>query len=130
MRRFIGIAGALLLAVAVRAEPPVDWLQAEPINMLLLDNRFVPDHLHLRHGVPYQLQLENDGSEVHQFTAPEFFADSILLYPEMLSAGGQEIVLEPGRAVVVYFVATRPGTFRLYCPDHDWDGMVGEIVVE
>ena len=34
------------------------------------------------------------------------------------------------QTIDVYLMPMKPGTFRLICADHDWDGMVGEIVVE
>jgi plastocyanin len=30
----------------------------------------------------------------------------------------------------VDLMPVRPGTFKLICANHDWDGMVGEIVVD
>jgi plastocyanin len=30
----------------------------------------------------------------------------------------------------VELVPLNPGSYRLICADHDWDGMVGEITVE
>ena len=47
-----------------------------------------------------------------------------------MTSSWQEVVVQPGQAVDVYLVPMRAGTFRLTCADHDWDGMVGEIVVE
>ncbi len=50
--------------------------------------------------------------------------------PRVLANGGKEVVVQPGAEVDVYLVPMKPGTFRLICADHDWDGMVGEITVE
>jgi len=100
------------------------------INVLLLDDKFVPDHLQLRHGVPYQLHMENRGRDLHEFTAPVFLTNSIVRDPNRMANGGREVVVQPGHAVDVYLMPTKQGTFRLVCADHDWDGMVGEIVVE
>ena len=127
-RRFL-VIGALLLAVAARAQTDEDWSKAEPVSVVMVDDRFVPDRLVLRHGVPYQLNLENHGTELHEFTAPEFFADAIVRDPGVL-AHGKDVVVQPGWRTVFYLMPVSPGTFRLFCADHDWDGMVGEIVVE
>jgi uncharacterized cupredoxin-like copper-binding protein len=108
----------------------VDWSIAQPMNILLIDDRFVPGHLNFRHAVPYRLHLENHGKELHEFTAPEFFAASIVGNPGVLASAGQEIVVQPGAAVDVDLVPLRPGIYRLICADHDWDGMTGEITVE
>ena len=77
MRRLVPLVVALLVAIAVRAEPGVDWSQAETVTVVMVDDRFVPDHLSFRHGVPYRLHLENRGKDLHEFTAPEFLADAL-----------------------------------------------------
>jgi plastocyanin len=124
------VIGALLLAMSARAQPAVDWSAAEPVTVVMVDDRFVPDRLTLKHGVPYQLQLENHDKDLHEFTAPEFFAAAIVRDPNVLVNGGTEVVVQPGWQLVFYLIPVSAGTFRLYCADHDWDGMVGEIVVE
>jgi uncharacterized cupredoxin-like copper-binding protein len=116
------------------AQPPpasnVDWSHAQPISVLMVDDRFVPDRLSLRHGEPYRLHLENHGKDLHEFTAPAFFAHAIVRDPGALANGGQEVVLRAGTAIDVHLMPLAPGTYRLICADHDWDGMTGEIVVE
>ena len=124
------IAMLALLIPAARAQSDVDWSQAQQVNVLMVDDRFVPDQLTFRHGVPYRLLLENDGNDVHEFTAPEFFADAIVRDPGFLSQDGKEIVVQPGAAVEVELMPIHPGTFQLICANHDWDGMVGQITVE
>jgi uncharacterized cupredoxin-like copper-binding protein len=114
-----------------RSQPAtVDWSHAQPINVLMVENSFIPERLTFRHGMPYQLHLENHGKELHEFTAPAFLAAAIVRDPRMLSNGGQEIVLQPGTSVDVDLVPLKPGTYNLTCADHDWDGMTGEIIVE
>ena len=120
----------LLSAATTHAQPGVDWSKAEPISLLMVDDRFVPDRLNFRHGVAYRFHLENRGKDLHEFTAPEVLADAIVRDPRALANEGKEVVVQPGQAVTVYLVPVRAGTFRLFCADHDWDGMVGEIVVE
>ncbi len=108
----------------------VDWSHAQPINVLMVENRFIPERLAFRHGKPYQLHLENHGKDLHEFTAPEFLAGSIVRNPGLLANGGHDIVLQPGTSVDVDLVPLKPGTYRLYCADHDWADMTGEIIVE
>jgi hypothetical protein len=131
---FVTLLGAPLSPVAFAQPPPptpgVDWSTAQPMNILLIDNRFVPDHLTFRHAMPYRLHLENHGKDLHEFTAPEFFAAAIVGNPDVLANAGQEIVVQPGTAVDVDLVPLKPGTYKLICADHDWDGMTGEINVE
>ena len=50
--------------------------------------------------------------------------------PDALSAGGREIVAQPRQQKDVFLMPRRAGRFELRCADHDWEGMVGEIVVE
>ncbi len=124
------IAALALLIPEARAQPDVDWSQAQQVHMLMVDDRFVPDQLTFQHGVPYRLLLENDGKDLHEFTAPEFFANAVLRDPGFLSQDGKDIVVQPGGAVEIELMPIHPGTFRLICVDHDWDGMVGQITVD
>ena len=130
MARPVLVLCALLLAAAARAQPAVDWSQAQTVDLLMVDDRFEPDHLSFRHGVPYRIHMMNRGKDLHEFTAPEFLADAIVRDPRVLANGGKEVVVQPGAEVDVYLVPMKSGTFRLICADHDWDGMVGEITVE
>jgi uncharacterized cupredoxin-like copper-binding protein len=131
--RLIATFALLLLTQTSFAQPPaasVDWSNAQPINVLMVDSKFIPDRLTFRHGMPYQLHLENHGKDLHEFTAPAFLADAIVRDPAVLANGGQEIVLQPGTAVDIDLVPLKPGTYSLICADHDWADMTGEIIVE
>ena len=110
------------LAIAQGAE--------ERMAVRLIEDRFVPDKLVFRHGVEYRLELRNDGKEMHEFTAPEFFKAVDIRNPEVLERAVPEVLLQPGERKELRFVARQPGRYPLTCADHDWDGMVGEIVVE
>jgi uncharacterized cupredoxin-like copper-binding protein len=121
---------ALLFATSARAQPAVDWSKAQTVVLLMVDDRFEPDHLSFQHGVPYRLHMANHGKDLHEFTAPEFLADALVRDQRVLANGGKEVVVQPGAEVEVYLVPMKAGTFRLICADHDWDGMVGEITVE
>ena len=100
------------------------------VDLLMIDDRFVPDRLSLQHGVPYRLHLENQGRDVHEFTAPEFLADTVVRDPRVLTNEGRQVVVRPGETMDLFLMPIKPGRFRLICADHDWDGMVGEIVVK
>ena len=112
-------------ALASHAEPPPATLAVS-----LIDDRFVPDHLLLRHGVHYRLHLENHGKDQHEFTAPKFFASVKIDNPAALNRERTEVVLQPGESRDVFLTPQRPGTYNLICADHDWDGMTGDITVE
>jgi uncharacterized cupredoxin-like copper-binding protein len=102
----------------------------DAVNVVMIDYKFVPDHLAFRHAVHYRLHLENHGKETHEFTAPTFFATATIDNPEVLNREHTEIVMQPGDAKDLFFTPGKPGTYDLRCSDHDWDGMVGGITVE
>ena len=104
---------------------------ADPVrvDVAMVDYRFSPDHLSLEHGVHYRLHLENRGKELHEFTAPTFFAAAKLDNPEALNREHTEVVVQPGESKDVFFTPGPPGAYDLRCGDHDWDGMVGGITV-
>jgi uncharacterized cupredoxin-like copper-binding protein len=120
----------LLLALAPAAgAAAVDWSRPQVVRMVMVDNRFVPDHLAFRHGETYRLHLENHGTDLHEFTAPAFFAAALVRDPHKLANGGQEVVVQPGATADIDLVPQRPGHYALSCADHDWDGMLGSIDV-
>ena len=113
-----------MAAGADEGPPPVT------VNVVMADYSFTPDHLTLRHGMPYRLHLENHGKETHEFTAPVFFARAQIDNPDVLTRERTEIVMQPGDVKDVFLIAPAPGTYDLRCSDHDWAGMVGGITVE
>jgi uncharacterized cupredoxin-like copper-binding protein len=100
------------------------------VDVMMVDYKFVPDHLTFRHDVSYQLHLENHGTETHEFTAPVFFATVDIDNPDVLNRERTEVLLQPGDKKDVFFTPRKPGTYDLRCADHDWDGMVGGITVK
>lgn len=107
----------------------VDWSKAEVVTVKMTEYRFEPDHLSFRHGVPYRLHLENAGSEIHDFSAPEFVRTISLHDAGVLGSYGSSVVLKPGQQTNIDFVALKPGNYALECADHDWAGMTGMISV-
>ena len=126
------LAAAALLAFAFGQAPAADadWSRAVSVTVRLVDERFVPDSLVFKRGVPYRLRLENTGHHMHEFTAPEFLKAVTVRNPEVLVEAKNEVLLQPGEHKELYFVAPAPGQFALTCADHDWDGMTGSITVE
>jgi uncharacterized cupredoxin-like copper-binding protein len=109
----------------------VDWTSAQLVTVQLVDDRFVPDKLVFRRGVAYRLHLENTGADIHDFTAPEFFSAIAIRNPEVLERTRKdEVSLQPKEQKDLYFVAQKPGTYKLVCVNHDWDNMVGNITIE
>ena len=130
MRSKVAAAALVLASAASAAAQPVDWSHAQSVNVEMIDNKFVPDHLTFQHGTPYRLHLENHGKDLHEFTAPAFLKAIEISNPEVLNQEGTEIVVEPGQAKDLYFVPKQAGRFPFACADHDWAGMTGDIVVE
>jgi len=114
-------------AVAGAAAPP-----SQPVlnGLVMIDYKFVPDHLTFQHDVHYRLHIENRGKETHEFTAPTFFATAKIDSPDVLNRERTEIVVQPGKSKDLLFTPGKPGTYDLRCADHDWAGMVGGITVQ
>jgi uncharacterized cupredoxin-like copper-binding protein len=120
---------ALLGAAALACAGCAGAAAVETVELAMSEYRFSPDRLLFRHGVRYRLVLENRGAELHEFTAPEFLTAIALDNPDTLAPGGKEVVVRPGERKELRFVAVRPGRYAMRCADHDWAGMVGEIVI-
>jgi len=114
------------LAAGAAAPPP----ELVAINLIMIDYKFVPEHLIFEHDVHYRLHLENHGKETHELTAPTFFATAKIDNPDVLNHERTEIVMQPGETKDVFLTPGKPGTYDLRCADHDWNGMVGGITVQ
>jgi uncharacterized cupredoxin-like copper-binding protein len=120
----LGLGLILVASTAGAAPKPVE------IDVVMVDYRFVPDHLIFQHDVYYQLHLENHGEETHEFTAPTFFAAADIDNPDILSNEDAEVLMQPGDKKDVFLTPHKPGTYDLRCEDHDWFGMIGGITFE
>jgi uncharacterized cupredoxin-like copper-binding protein len=118
----------LLLGVPSHAADP--WSDARPITVVMVDNRFEPDHLTLKQGQAYELRLENHGKDMHEFTAPAFLKAATIKDKRLLANGGTDVVVQSGKSVQIFLIAPARGHYDLTCADHDWDGMVGSITVD
>ncbi len=123
-----------LLAMGAIAPLPAHaadaWAKPQVVTVVMVDDRFQPDHVTFHAGQPTELRLENHGKEMHEFTAADFFRTVTVRDKRQLSNSGAEIVVQPGKSARVLLVAHKPGDYKLTCADHDWDGMVGSITVE
>ena len=108
----------------------IDWSKAQLVTLTTVEYAFEPNHLILRREIAYRLHVENPGRELHELTAPKFFSAVELRNPEALNRERTEIVLQPNEQKDLYFVALRPGHYEMWCADHDWAGMTGDITVE
>lgn len=122
--------GLLFTVPAAQAADP-DWSKAQPLDVTATDYQFSPNPVTFEHGGVYRLHLENHGKETHEFHSADFFKAATLRDPSVLGSEKDEVVLQPGDKKDVYLVApATPATYKVYCPDHDWAGMTGEIVVK
>jgi uncharacterized cupredoxin-like copper-binding protein len=132
-RNGIKILGALLvipLALANPGQAATDRPPAHTLTVTTTEYRFTPNKLVFKRGGAYRLHLENHGKETHEFTAPEFFKAVEIGDPAPLDPDRVEIVIHPGEAKDLDFVAKTAGRYKLRCSDHDWAGMTGRIVVK
>ena len=128
LRRRAAVA-ALSLALAPAGSLAADWSKAQTVTVVTVEYAFKPKSLTFQKGVAYRLHLDNQGREQHEFTAPEFFKAIKIRDPKVINADLTEIVIEPGEQKDFYFVAQRPGSYKLICSDHDWAGMIGSITI-
>jgi uncharacterized cupredoxin-like copper-binding protein len=128
MRLVMAVILCALVARARAAE--VDWSTAQTVSITTSEYAFQPTDLVLRRDTVYRLHIENQGRELHELTAPDFFGAIKLRDPGTLNRERTEIVLQPGEQKDIYFVTLRPGHYDMWCADHDWAGMTGDITVE
>ncbi len=103
---------------------------ADLVVVKTVDDRFDPAEITLEHGKLYRLRIENVGKDMHEFKAAQFFHAAQLHDAAAMTPDHTELVLQPGQTKEVELVAPAAGTYQLTCPDHDWDDMVGKIVVK
>ena len=123
-------AAALVIAFPGLGHAADRWAHQEALTVVMVDNRFEPDHLQFHAGRPYELRLENHGKDMHEFTAPAFLKAATVKDKTKLASGGTDIVVQPGTSVRISLIAPPKGHYDLRCADHDWDGMVGSITVD
>jgi uncharacterized cupredoxin-like copper-binding protein len=126
MRTAAGFCSVLAIGLLAGAAAP----GPVTLDVVMVDYKFIPDHLTFHHGLDYRLRLENRGKDTHEFTAPLFFAAASLQNPDSLNHEHSEAVVQPGEIKDVLLVAGKPGTYDLRCSDHDWAGMTGAITVD
>lgn len=121
------VCGAL---IATALATPAWSETRQTVTLAMTEYRFTPAKLIFRVGRDYRLMLVNRGRELHEFTAPAFLDAIAIDDPGVLTPGKREIAVAPGASRELLFRTTQRGRYPLSCADHDWAGMVGEIVVE
>ncbi len=121
---------AALLAIPGLGHAADAPARAETLTVVMVDNRFEPDHITFHAGHRYVLRLQNHSKDLHEFTAPAFWKAAVVRDRRLLSNDGTDVVVQPGKTVNIALVAPAKGHYDLTCADHDWDGMVGSITVD
>ena len=115
-----------------------DWSQMEIVTVKLTEFAYSPETLVFKEGIPYKLEIKNEGTTKHYFTAEEFFK-AIATRKIQSNADGEikapyftAIEVFPGRSLDLYFVAVKKGNYDLLCTikGHADNGMVGQIRIE
>ena len=108
----------------------IDWAAARTVTVRLSDFDFAPSDLTFAAAQPVRLVLVNDGSGVHDFSAPAFFAAASLRPGSTAPAGGK-VTVAKGQSAEIDLVPGAPAKYPLTCTEflHDMLGMNGSITV-
>ncbi len=112
------------------APASIDWSMAETVTVKLTDFDYTPSALTFAAGKPVRLVLVNSGSDVHDFSAPAFFAGSALK-PGSTGPAGGTVAVKKGQTAEIDLVPGQPGKYPLECTEllHAMLGMTGTITV-
>jgi len=143
------LAGCSALRTDVRSEAPpgyqadaaskmasVDWSKVQTVTVGMNEYNYLPSSLNFEAGKPYRLHLGNSGSKSHTFSSEPFFKS--IAARRLTTKDGtveapfiQELVVGPGQAADLEFVALTPGKYPLVCnePLHEVFGMTGTIII-
>lgn len=120
-----GLAAAPTSSFAQSANPDV-------IAVELSNFKFSPSELTLQHGHAYRLHLVNEAGGAHDFSAPEFFAASVIAPADRGSVVDGKVKLAGHQTVDVTLTPQRVGSYDLHCSHflHSGMGMKGLITVQ
>lgn len=112
------------------AAASIDWSAARPVMVKLTDFAFTPAKLSLRAGQPVRLTLSNQGTDLHDFAAPEFFAAATFRKDGAVPHGGK-VAVAKDQTAEIDLVPGAPGEYPLECTEflHTMMGMSGTITV-
>lgn len=135
---FIGCAGVDYVRDAPERVKAVDWSKMETVQVSLSEYTFSPSTLVFQDGIPYKLEIMNEGTMKHYFTAENFFK-AIATRKIQSNTDGEikapyftEIEVFPGRSLDLYFIPVKKGSYDLLCTieGHAGKGMVGQIRID
>lgn len=131
---FLALAGCASQSLKPDALPAaaanIDWNAAKTVTVKMTDFDFTPSTVSFVSAQPVKLVLVNDGTDVHDFSAPAFFAGAALRQGSTGPAGGK-VSLAKGKSAEIDLVPGVPGTYPLTCTEflHEMFGMTGTITV-
>lgn len=135
MTKSPSLALALFLALAVPAAPavsqPMDFSQAQVVEIALSNFAFTPSDIHLRAGRPTILRLTSTVGGGHNFSAPEFFAAASVRPSDAAAIRNGKVEIAGHQSVEIALVPAA-GRYTLKCTHllHAAMGMRGTITVE
>ena len=77
-------------ANAQSPDASIDWTKADVVTVTMADYTFSPRRITFRGSVPTRLRLVNIGTELHDFTAADFFKTVDLRDPSVIGSSGVE----------------------------------------
>lgn len=123
MLRTLSLAVLVAFAAPALAQPAATTVD-------LTNFKFTPAQIQLQANTPVILQLRNDSSGGHSFSAPAFFAAARVdpASAGLISKGQIEV---PGHSTVQVALTPAAGQYPLKCthPFHSTFGMKGTIIV-
>jgi plastocyanin len=116
---------------ASAATPHKPAERTQSINVVLTNFAFTPQTLHLNRGRAYRLHFVNQGSDGHNFSAPEFFAAAQINAADMSAVSSGKVELGKGESRDVRLVPAA-GKYGVTCTHflHASFGMIGSITVD
>jgi plastocyanin len=108
----------------------IDWSTAPTVTVKMTDFDYAPSALTFAAGKPVKLVLVNAGSDLHDFSAPAFFASSALKTGSAGPAGGK-VAVKKDQTAEIDLIPGAPGKYPLECTEllHAMLGMTGTITV-
>jgi uncharacterized cupredoxin-like copper-binding protein len=113
-----------------------DWDTRETITITLAEMSFTPKEIVLEAGHPYVLEIVNDGTEKHEFTAEAFMRTVATRKAETAQSEVKvpfftEIEVFAGEKAELFLIPLVPGVYDLVCEieGHFEQGMFGTITV-
>ena len=113
-----------------------DWSKIKTVTIKLSEHKFNPSNLTFDTGIPYKLQITNDGRGKHYFVSEGFF--KAIATRKAQSTDGEikapyfnAIEVYPNRSIDIYFIPVKEGNYNLKCTiaGHEGLGMVGSITI-